>query len=639
LVIARNEATSLTIAQSKCGCFVPRNDKIEQKQNKKNIIMADTIEKNVTRGGQFLVKETKCEDIFTPEDFSEEQLMMRDSVKEFVDKELWAHKDRFEKKDYAYTESSMRKAGELGLLGVAVPEEYGGLGMGFVSTMLVCDYISGATGSFSTAFGAHTGIGTMPITLYGTEEQKKKYVPKLATGEWFGAYCLTEPGAGSDANSGKTKAVLSEDGKYYSITGQKMWISNAGFCSVFIVFARIGDDKNITGFIVENDPSNGISMNEEEHKLGIRASSTRQVFFNETKVPVENMLSERGNGFKIAMNALNVGRIKLAAACLDAQRRVTSGAVKYANERIQFNTSISSFGAIRSKLAEMATNAYAGESASYRAAKDIEDRIAAREAEGTSHQEAELKGVEEYAIECSILKVAVSEDVQNCSDEGIQVFGGMGFSEDTPMESAWRDARIARIYEGTNEINRMLSVGMLIKKAMKGHVDLLGPAMKVQEELMGIPSFDTPDFSELFSEEKVIVANLKKVFLMVAGSAVQKYGPDLDSHQQLLMAAADILIEIYMAESTILRTEKLAKKEGENKVQEQIAMAKLYLYKAVDIVNLRGKEGIASFSEGDEQRMMLMGLKRFTKYTNLPNVVALREKIAEKLVAENSYCF
>ncbi|AWK07003.1 acyl-CoA dehydrogenase [Flavobacterium crocinum] len=601
--------------------------------------MADTIEKNVTRGGQFLVKETKCEDIFTPEDFSEEQLMMRDSVKEFVDKELWAHKDRFEKKDYAYTESSMRKAGELGLLGVAVPEEYGGLGMGFVSTMLVCDYISGATGSFSTAFGAHTGIGTMPITLYGSEEQKKKYVPLLASGEWFGAYCLTEPGAGSDANSGKTKAVLSEDGKHYSITGQKMWISNAGFCSVFIVFARIGDDKNITGFIVENDPANGISMNEEEHKLGIRASSTRQVFFNETKVPVENMLSERGNGFKIAMNALNVGRIKLAAACLDAQRRVTSGAVKYANERIQFNTSISSFGAIRSKLAEMATNAYAGESASYRAAKDIEDRIAAREAEGTSHQEAELKGVEEYAIECSILKVAVSEDVQNCSDEGIQVFGGMGFSEDTPMESAWRDARIARIYEGTNEINRMLSVGMLIKKAMKGHVDLLGPAMKVQEELMGIPSFDTPDFSELFSEEKVIVANLKKVFLMVAGSAVQKYGPELDSHQQLLMAAADILIEIYMAESTILRTEKLAKAQGEDKVQEQIAMAKLYLYKAVDIVNLRGKEGIASFSEGDEQRMMLMGLKRFTKYTNLPNVVALREKIAEKLVAENSYCF
>ena len=594
---------------------------------------------DIIRGGQFLVKETKCEDIFTPEDFNEEQLMMRDSVKEFVDKELWPNKDRFEKKDYALTEETMRKAGHLGFLSVAVPEAYGGMGMGFVNTVLVCDYISGATGSFSTAFGAHTGIGTMPITLYGTEEQKQKYVPKLASGEWFGAYCLTEPGAGSDANSGKTKAVLSEDGKYYSITGQKMWISNAGFCSVFIVFARIGDDKNITGFIVENTAENGISMNEEEHKLGIRASSTRQVFFNETKVPVENMLSERGNGFKIAMNALNVGRIKLAAACLDAQRRVITNATAYANERIQFNTPISQFGAIRSKLADMATSCYAGESATYRAAKNIEDRISAREAEGATHQDAELKGVEEYAIECSILKVAVSEDIQNCADEGIQIYGGMGFSEDTPMESAWRDARIARIYEGTNEINRMLSVGMLIKKAMKGHVDLLGPATKVGEELLGIPSFDTPDYSELFAEEKEMVTKLKKAFLMVAGSAVQKFGTELDSHQQILMAASDMLIEIYMAESTILRTEKLAKKEGEDKVQEQIAMAKLYLYQAVDIVTQKGKESVISFAEGDEQRMMLMGLRRFTKYTNMPNIVGLREMITSKLVAENEYCF
>ena len=592
-----------------------------------------------TRGGQFIVKETKCEDIFTPEDFNEEQLMMRDSVKEFVDKELWANKDRFENKDYKYTEECMKKAGDLGFLSVAVPESYGGMGMGFVNTVLVCDYISGATGSFSTAFGAHTGIGTMPITLYGTEGQKQKYVPKLASGEWFGAYCLTEPGAGSDANSGKTKAVLSDDGKYYSITGQKMWISNAGFCSLFIVFARIGDDKNITGFILENTADNGISMGEEEHKLGIRASSTRQVFFENTKVPVENMLSERGNGFKIAMNALNVGRIKLAAACLDAQRRVTTNATKYANERIQFNTPIAQFGAIRLKLAEMATNCYAGESATYRAAKDIEDRIISREAEGISHQEAELKGVEEYAIECSILKVSVSEDVQACADEGIQIFGGMGFSEDTPMESAWRDARIARIYEGTNEINRMLSVGMLIKKAFKGHVDLLGPATKVQEELMGIPSFETPDYSELFAEEKEMVGKLKKAFLMVAGGAVQKYGPDLDSHQQLLIAAADILIEIYMAESTILRTEKLAKSKGEDKVQEQIAMAKLYLYQAVDIVTQKGKESVISFAEGDEQRMMLMGLRRFTKYTNMPNIIGLRETITAKLVAENEYCF
>ncbi|WP_281226093.1 acyl-CoA dehydrogenase family protein [Flavobacterium aquiphilum] len=592
-----------------------------------------------TRGGQFIVKETKCEDVFTPEDFNEEQLMMRDSVKEFVDKEIWPNKNRFENKDYAFTEESMRKAGDLGFLSVAVPEAYGGMGMGFVNTVLVCDYISGATGSFSTAFGAHTGIGTMPITLYGTEEQKQKYVPKLATGEWFGAYCLTEPGAGSDANSGKTKAVLSEDGTHYKITGQKMWISNAGFCSLFIVFARIEDDKNITGFILENTNDNGISFGEEEHKLGIRASSTRQVFFNETKVPVENMLAGRGEGFKIAMNALNIGRIKLAAACLDAQRRVITGSIHYSNERVQFNTPISQFGAIRSKLAEMATSCYVGESATYRAAKDIEDRIMAREAEGASHQESELKGVEEYAIECSILKVAVSEDVQNCADEGIQIFGGMGFSEDTPMESAWRDARIARIYEGTNEINRMLSVGMLIKKAMKGHVDLLGPASKVQEELMGIPSFDTPDYSELFAEEKEMIGKLKKAFLMVAGGAVQKYGPDLEGHQQLLMAASDILIEIYMAESAILRSEKLAKSKGADQVKEQIAMAQLYLYKAVDIITQKGKESIISFAEGDEQRMMLMGLRRYTKYNNMPNVVGLRETITSKLISENAYSF
>lgn len=593
----------------------------------------------ITRGGQYLIKETKSENIFTPEDFSEEQLMMRDSVKEFIDKEVWPHKNRFENKDYAFTKECMQKAGELGLLGVAVPEAYGGLEMGFVSTMLVCDYISGATGSFSTAFGAHTGIGTMPITLYGNEEQKKKYVPKLASGEWFGAYCLTEPDAGSDANSGKTKAVLSDDGKYYNITGQKMWISNAGFCNVFIVFARIEDDKNITGFIVENDPSNGISLGEEEHKLGIRASSTRQVFFTNTKVPVENMLSERGNGFKIAMNALNVGRIKLAAACLDSQRRLITEAIKYANERIQFKVPISSFGAIRTKIAEMVTNAYVGESASYRAAGSIEKRINQRIEEGNSHQEAELKGVEEFAIECSILKVAVSEDVQSCTDEGIQIFGGMGFSEDTPMESAWRDARISRIYEGTNEINRMLAVGMLIKKAMKGHVDLLTPAMQVADELMSIPSFDTPDYSELFTEEKEMIEKLKKAFLMVAGSAVQKFGPDLEKHQALMMAAADMMIEIYMAESAILRTEKLAKSKGEQNIKEEIAMAQLYLYHAVDIVAQKGKEGIASFADGDEQRIMLMGLRRFTKYVNLPNVNALRESIAKKAIEANEYVF
>ncbi|KAB1069421.1 acyl-CoA dehydrogenase [Tamlana haliotis] len=600
------------------------------------------MEKDILRGGQFLVKEIDCEDIFTPEDFNEDQLMMKEAVTEFIDREVWPKKPQFEQKDYALTESCMRKAADLGFLSIAVPEEYGGMGLGFVDTMLVCDYISGATGSFSTAFGAHTGIGTLPITLYGTEEQKQKYVPKLASGEWFGAYCLTEPSAGSDANSGKTKAVLSEDGKSYKITGQKMWISNAGFCSLMIVFARIEDDKNITGFIVEYDPENpnGITLGEEEHKLGIRASSTRQVFYNDTVVPVENMLSTRGNGFKIAMNALNVGRIKLAAACLDAQRRVITESVKYANDRVQFKVPISSFGAIRQKIAEMATNCWVGEAASYRAAKNIEDRIELRKNNGKdTPQEAELKGVEEYAIECSILKVAVSEFAQKCTDEGIQIFGGMGFSEDTPIESAWRDARISRIYEGTNEINRMLSIGMLIKKAMKGHVDLLTPAMAVKEELMGIPSFDTPDYSELFSEEKNIIKNLKKLFLMVAGATLEKYGEKIEQQQQLMLAASDILIQIYMAESAILRAEKMAKKNGAEKVKAQIAMAQLNLFHAIDVIETAGKHSIISFSTGDEQRMMLMGLKRYIKYVNMPNIIELRNIIAGSVIEENKYCF
>ncbi|WP_343662097.1 acyl-CoA dehydrogenase family protein [Chryseobacterium mucoviscidosis] len=590
---------------------------------------------NIVKGGEFLIKEIPANEIFSLEELNEEQKMLRDSAKEFIDREVVPQKERFEKKDYAFTEEVMRKLGEMGLLGIAVPENYGGLGMGFVTTMLACDYISGVTGSLATAYGAHTGIGTLPIVLYGTEAQKQKYLPDLAAGTKFGAYCLTEPDAGSDANSGKTRAKLSEDGKHYIINGQKMWISNAGFADTFTLFAKIDDDKNITGFVInrsELENPESLTFGEEEHKLGIRASSTRQVFFNDMKIPVENLLGERNNGFKIALNALNVGRIKLAAACLDAQRRILNHSIQYSNERKQFGVSISTFGAIRKKLAEMATGVFVSEAGSYRAAKNIEDKIEELVAGGLDHQAAELKGVEEFAVECSILKVFVSDLSQHSADEGIQVYGGMGFSEDTPMEAAWRDSRISRIYEGTNEINRLLAVGMLIKKAMKGELDLLSPAMAISKELMGIPSFEVPDYSAFMSEEKAIIANLKKVFLMVSGAALQKYMMDIEKQQHLLLNASEILNQIYMAESAVLRAEKHFSPDS-----VEAAMAQLNLYKAVEKIIVAAKEGIVSFAEGDEQRMMLSGLRRFTKYTNHPNVVALTEKVAAHFIEKGHY--
>ncbi|MBN8621998.1 MAG: acyl-CoA dehydrogenase family protein [Flavobacteriales bacterium] len=595
--------------------------------------MSDTLT-NV-KGGEFLIKDIAARDIFSLEELNEEQKMLRDSIKEFIDKEVVPNRERFEHKDYALTEEVMRKLGEMGVLGIAVPEEYGGLGMDFTTTMLACDMASGANGSVATAYGAHTGIGTLPILLYGTEEQKKKYLPDLAQGTKFGAYCLTEPDAGSDANSGKTKARLSEDGKHYIINGQKMWISNAGFADTFTFFAKIDDDKNITGFVInrsELENPESMTFGEEEHKLGIRSSSTRQVFFNDMKVPVENLLGERNNGFKIALNALNVGRIKLAAANLDGQRRITSLAINYANERKQFGVAISTFGAIRKKIAEMATGIFVSEAGSYRAAKDVQDKIDELVAGGMNHQQAELKGVEEFAVECSILKVFVSDLTQHTADEGIQIYGGMGFSEDAPMEAAWRDSRIARIYEGTNEINRLLAVGMLIKKAMKGELDLLKPAMAIGKELMGIPSFEVPDYSAYMSEEKAIIHNLKKVFLMVSGAALQKYMMDIEKQQHLLLNASEILNQIYMAESAVLRAEKHFAPDS-----VEAAMAQLNLYKAVEKIIVAAKEGIVSFAEGDEQRMMLSGLRRFTKYTNTPNVVALTEKIAKHFVDKGSY--
>ncbi|KEO73569.1 acyl-CoA dehydrogenase family protein [Anditalea andensis] len=593
--------------------------------------------KNSINGGEFLVKETEAQAIFIPEEFSEEQRMMAQACQDFIDTEIEPRSAEIDSmKDSNLVPTIFNKAGELGLLGIAVPVEYGGMGMSFNTSMLIADII-GAAGSFSTTYGAHTGIGTLPILYYGTEQQKQKYLPKLATGEWAACYCLTEPDAGSDANSGKTKATLSEDGSHYLLNGQKMWISNAGFADVFIVFAKVDDDKNLSAFIVEKD-FGGISMNEEEKKMGIKGSSTRQVFFNDCRVPVENMLSDRQNGFKIAVNILNIGRVKLGAGVLGGCRTVISNAVRYSTERKQFGVSINNFGAIKNKLAQMATLTYACESLCYRVGQDIEDRIAALKSEGMDDAEAKLKGVEQYAIECAIAKVHGSEVLDYVVDQGVQVYGGMGYSADAPMERAYRDARISRIYEGTNEINRMLMVGMVLKRAMKGEIDMFDAAMSVSKELTAVPSFETVDTSELLATEKEVLKKLKKVFLMVGGKAAMALQDNIESEQEIMMNLADLMIEIYASESVILRTEKLVSMKGEENCQQQIAMTKIYLSQAVDKITAAAKEAIGSFTSGDEQKVMLMGLKRFTKM-DLENTKELRRAIADYMIEKGKYPF
>ncbi|MDX2247961.1 MAG: acyl-CoA dehydrogenase family protein [Bacteroidia bacterium] len=596
----------------------------------------DAITQNQTiKGGEFLVRETDARDVFIPEEFSEEQQMMADACRDFAEAEIYPHVDRMDSLEEGFMARLLEKAGELGLLGITVPEEYGGLAMSFNTSMLIADAL-GPTGSFSTAYGAHTGIGTLPIQYYGTEEQKARYLPKLASGEWKASYCLTEPDSGSDANSGKTKAVLNSAGTHYLITGQKMWISNAGFAHVFIVFAKIEDDKNLTAFIVEKD-FGGITMNDEEKKMGIKGSSTRQVFFNETPVPVENMLSARGNGFKIAVNILNIGRIKLAVGAVGGAKAVASLSVRYANERIQFGQPISSFGAIQHKLAEMAIKTFASESACYRAGQNIEDKINDLVSQGLSKENAILKGLEQFAIECAILKVHGSEVLDYVVDEGVQVYGGMGFSAEAPMERAYRDARITRIYEGTNEINRMLVVGMILKRAMSGELNLMGSAMNVFKELTSLPDFGGDD-SRLFAAEKKIVSNLKKALLMVAGKAAQDLGGQLNDEQEILMNLSDMAIEIYAAESTLLRSEKLVSMRGEAECRQQINIARVYIYEALDQVYRAGKEVVAAFAKDDDQSMLLMGLKRFTQ-ARLVNTKALRREIAGYMIEKNGYQF
>ena len=557
---------------------------------------------------------------------------MADTCKDFLISEVFPNLDRIDALEPGLMPSLLDKAGELGLLGISIPEQYGGFGKDF-NTSLLINEATGSGHSFAVALAAHTGIGTLPIMYYGNSEQKAKYLPDLTSGVKKACYCLTEPGSGSDANSGKTKAMPDGKGNYV-INGQKMWITNGGFSDIFIVFAKIENDKNLSAFIVEKD-FGGITLNPEEHKMGIKGSSTRQVFFNDVVVPEANLLGAREEGFKIALNILNIGRIKLAAAALGAAKKIASTAINYANERIQFGHAIANYGAIKHKIAEQAIRIYALESALYRAGQQIDEATNEFLATGMNDEEAKLKGVEEYAVEAAILKVFGSEVLDFVADEGVQIYGGMGYSADAPMERSYRDSRINRIFEGTNEINRMLTVDMLVKKAMKGQLNLLGPAQAVAKELMSVPDFGAEE-EGLFAAETKYIANYKKAVLMVAGSAVQKLMTKLAEEQEVIMNVADMIINLYAAESMLLRVQKLASEKGEEACAVQIAAVKVFVYDVADKINVSGKNALASFADGDEARMLFMGLKRFTKVEVL-NTKDARRKVAEHLAKTGSY--
>jgi len=586
------------------------------------------------KGGEFIIKETEAADIFTPEEFDEEQRMMAETGLQFIQAEVNPLLDRLDNHEEGLMEGLMKKAGELGLFAVSLPAEYGGFEKDFNTSLLVTESVGGGH-SFPVAFAAHTGIGILPILYFGNEEQKAKYLPKLASGEWTAAYCLTEPGSGSDALSAKTKAVLDASGENYVLNGQKMWITNAGFANVFIVFAQVDGDK-FTGFIVDRKAP-GLSLGNEEHKMGIKGSSTRQVFFTDCKVPKENVLGEIGKGHLIAFNILNLGRIKLAAATLGAAKKIANLSVKYANERVQFKLPISKFGAIRHKLAEQAVRIFAVESALYRCGMDIHHKEQELLVEGKPFSEALLGAAKEFAVECAILKVEGSEVLDYVADEGVQIYGGYGYSADYPMDRAYRDSRINRIFEGTNEINRMLIVDMILKKALKGELDLMGPAQAIQGELMSIPDFGDEE-EGLFTAEKKIIRNLKKAILLVAGTAVQKFMMTLEKEQEILMNIADMAIKIYVAESTLLRVEKLVSQKGEEAAARQVDIARVYLYEALDATYAAGKAAISAMGEGDEQKLLFIGLKRFTK-AELYNTKEARRRIAATLIQADQYVY
>ena len=596
--------------------------------------MESTKQTNALKGGEWLIKESNPLDTFIPEDMNEEQKMVMDMCSQFLDTEILPVLDRIDKLEPGLMPSLLEKAGEQGLLSTSMPEQYGGLGKDFVTSTLVNEGLGGGY-SFSVAVAAHTGIGTLPILYFGTEAQKQKYIPKLATGEWKGAYGLTEPNSGSDALGAKTTAKLSDDGKYYILNGQKCWITNGGFADVYTVFAKIDGDK-FTGFIVERG-FEGFTQGPEEHKMGIKGSSTVQLYFQDCKVPVENVLGEIGRGHVIAFNILNIGRLKLCAAALGGSKRAATTSIQYAITREQFKLPIAKFGAIKHKMAEMAIRMWVCESALYRASKWIDDKEHELMNSGKSFAEALLGAAEEYAIECAMLKVYGSEVLDYVVDEGVQIHGGNGFSDEYMISKAYRDSRINRIYEGTNEINRLLTVDMVLKRAMKGKLDLMGPAMAVQKELMSIPDFGAEE-EGAFAKELKYIANFKKAILMVAGAAVQKLMMQLEKEQEVLMNIADMAIETYNAESALLRVMKLAEQKGEAAVKLQADIMRTYLYDAADRINKSGKDALNSFADGDELKMMHIGLKRFTKVEPF-NTKDARRRICEKLVADNGYHF
>jgi alkylation response protein AidB-like acyl-CoA dehydrogenase len=589
--------------------------------------MAATIQ-----GGEWIIKEVKAADVFIPEEFNEEQLMVRDMCTQFLETEVLPVVERMDKLEPGLMPGLLAKAGEQGLLGVSVPEQYGGMGKDFITSTIVAEYLGGGY-SFSVANAAHTGIGTLPILYFGTEAQRAKYVPKLASGEFKGSYGLTEPNSGSDALSAKTTAKLSADGTHYLLNGQKCWITNGGFADIYTVFAKI-DGEQFTAFIVERGME-GFTLGPEEHKMGIKGSSTVQLYFQDCKVPVENVLGEIGRGHIIAFNILNIGRLKLGAATIGGARRALSTTVKYAKAREQFKLPIVKFGAIRHKLAEMAIRLWVGEAALYRVAKNIDEKEHELLAAGKDLSAALLGGAEEYAIECAILKVYGSEVLDFVVDEGVQIHGGNGYSDEYEISRAYRDSRINRIYEGTNEINRLLTVDMVLKRAMKGQLDLMGPAMNVQKELMSIPDFGDKDDAP-FAKEHQAIDNFKKCILMVAGAAVQKLMMTLSKEQEILMNIADMSIVTYHAESALLRLEKLSKTKSEAELAVHTAIVKTYIYDAADAINKAGKDALNSFADGDELRMMHIGLKRFTKVDPF-NSKEARRTICAQLVADDGY--